>query len=199
MIEVFADVACPFTHVGLRRFVEHRRTAGRDVILRVRAWPLQIVNGRPLDPDLVAEEVEALRPTVASDLFIGFDRTRFPTTSRPAFAVAAAAYRRDLPTGEAVSLALRDALFEQGEDVADPAVLASIARRFEIEVDDVDVASVEADHAEGVARGVIGSPHFFPPGGSFFCPSLRVERDQRGVLRIRSDAGLDEFLAACFG
>jgi predicted DsbA family dithiol-disulfide isomerase len=200
VIEVFADVACPFTHVGLRRFVEHRRTAGHeDVVLRVRAWPLEIVNGHRLDPQMVAEEVEALRPAVASDLFIGFDPARFPATSRPAFALAAAAYRRDLSTGEAVSLALRDALFEQGEDVADPGVLAAIARPFDLEVDEVDAASVELDHAEGVARGVIGSPHFFPPDGSFFCPSLRIDRDERGALRVRTDAGLDEFLAVCFG
>jgi hypothetical protein len=51
IIEVFADAGCPFTHVGLRRLVEHRDHAGRDdVVLRVRAWPLELVNGHPLDP-----------------------------------------------------------------------------------------------------------------------------------------------------
>ena len=29
VIEVFADVTCPFTHVGLRRFVERRGELGR--------------------------------------------------------------------------------------------------------------------------------------------------------------------------
>ena len=28
VIEVFADIACPFTHVGLRRLVDRRRTLG---------------------------------------------------------------------------------------------------------------------------------------------------------------------------
>jgi len=47
VIEVFADVACPFTHVGLKSFVARRAGLGRDdVILRVRAWPLEIVNLR---------------------------------------------------------------------------------------------------------------------------------------------------------
>ena len=55
-VEVFADVLCPFTHVGLPRFVDRRRALGRaDVTLQVRAWPLEIVNGQPLDPPFIAE------------------------------------------------------------------------------------------------------------------------------------------------
>src|SRR5262245_18171405 len=46
LIEVFADVVCPFTHVGLRRLVGYRERAQReDVAIRVRAWPLELVNG----------------------------------------------------------------------------------------------------------------------------------------------------------
>jgi hypothetical protein len=41
-IEVFADVVCPFTHVGLRRLVAYRRQKHReDIAIRVRAWPLE--------------------------------------------------------------------------------------------------------------------------------------------------------------
>ena len=48
-IEVFADVSCPFTHVGLRRLVEHRRQLERDDLrIVVKAWPLELVNGSPL-------------------------------------------------------------------------------------------------------------------------------------------------------
>ncbi|MCC6183750.1 MAG: disulfide bond formation protein DsbA, partial [Microthrixaceae bacterium] len=58
-IEVFADVTCPFTHVGLRRMVAARQAQGRDdVVLRVRSWPLEVVNGAPLDAAFVAEEVD---------------------------------------------------------------------------------------------------------------------------------------------
>ncbi len=40
VIEVFADVGFPFTHVGLRRFVDRRAEAGRnDGHLRVTADP----------------------------------------------------------------------------------------------------------------------------------------------------------------
>ena len=44
-----------------------------------------------------------------------------------------------------------------------------------------------ADHAEGVRREVIGSPHFFTPSGDFFCPSLDVTHDPTGGLQVRFD------------
>ena len=34
-IEVFADVSCPFTHVGLRRLVERRQALGANKAIRV--------------------------------------------------------------------------------------------------------------------------------------------------------------------
>ncbi|MGK2947072.1 MAG: DsbA family oxidoreductase [Acidimicrobiales bacterium] len=191
VLEVFADVCCPFTHVGLRRFVEQRSNRGRpDVVLRVRAWPLELVNGSPLDPAFVAEEVEELRAQVAADLFVGFDQSAFPSTSVPALALAAAAYQRDDATGEAVSLALRRALFDEGRDIADPAVLADVAAEIGIDLPvDADDTSIRADWAEGVERGVQGSPHFFvsDEGDGFFCPSLDISRDDAGHLTIKSD------------
>lgn len=199
VIEVFADVACPFTHVGLRRLVDRRDALGRtDVVLRVRAWPLEHVNHAPLDPAFIAEEVNAIQVQVAPDLFTGFDQTTFPTTSLPALALAAAAYRRSDVVGEAVSLQLRDLCFEQGVDVADDGVLARLAAEHELTVTDADHASIEHDHAEGTTRGVVGSPHFFTPEGSFFCPLLDVDRDDQGALHVeRNDAGLEAFLVAC--
>jgi hypothetical protein len=99
VIEVFADVACPFTHVGLRRFVDRRAELGRH----------------------------------------------------------------------------------------------------DVSVDLTDSRRVLEDHAEGLARGVVGSPHFFTPAGGFFCPSLDVHRDAGGHLRITADtASFDRFVATCF-
>ena len=93
VVEVYADVACPFTHVGLRRFVERRAELGRDdVPLWVRAWPLEIVNGEPLDPHFIAEEVDDIREQVAPTLFAGFVERSFPASSLPALTLAAAAY-----------------------------------------------------------------------------------------------------------
>ncbi len=200
VIEVFADVACPFTHVGLRRFAAQRAELGReDMTLRVRAWPLEIVNGQPLDPQFIAEEIDDIRRQVAPALFQGFTEAAFPVSSLPALTLAAAAYDESLSTGEQVSLALRDLLFEQGGDIADSTVLARLARHHDVSVDLTDSRRVLEDHAEGLARGVVGSPHFFTPAGGFFCPSLDVHRDAGGHLRITADtAGFDRFVAACF-
>ena len=199
-IEVFADVLCPFTHVGMRRLVRMRESVPRDVVLWVRAWPLELVNGEPLDAGFVADEVSELRAQVAPDLFTGFDPASFPSTSLPSLALTAAAYRRDQATGESVALALRDLVFEAGRDISDPAVLEEVAARFGIDAQPVDADTVTADHDEGVARGVVGSPHFFTPEGSFFCPSLDVSRDDDGELHVRFDQhGFEQFADACFG
>jgi predicted DsbA family dithiol-disulfide isomerase len=200
VIEVFADVRCPFTHVGLRRLVERRAAVGgHDVTLLVRAWPLELVNGAPLDPDLIAEEVDEIRAQVAPDLFAGFDRGEFPSTSLPALALAAAGYADGPAAGEAVSLSLRDALFEDGRDIASPDVQRAIAGAAGIDLPGEDMQKrVLDDWAEGRARGVIGSPHFFLGDDGFFCPSLDISRVD-GHLRITSDpAAFDAFLERCF-
>ncbi len=198
-IEVYADVGCPFTHVGLRRFVARRAELGReDVRLIVRSWPLEIVNGAPMDPAFIAEEVDEIRGQLGEDVFVGFREDAFPATSMPALSLAAVAYEESVELGEKVSLELRDLLFEQGVDIADRALLARLAERHGITADLTDDQLVRADHAAGLERGVIGSPHFFTPAGDFFCPALDVSRDGTGHLRITADSeGFDRFIVAC--
>lgn len=200
LVEVFADVTCPFTHVGLRRFVAERDELGRsDVVLRVRAWPLEVVNGEPLDAHFVADEVDHLREQAAADLFTGFAEASFPATAMPALALAAAANAVDDETGERVSLALRWMLFEEGVDISDPGVLQAVAAEHGVHWGDVDESRVHADHAEGVERNVIGSPHFFTPAGDFFCPGLEISRGADGELHVASKVAVfDAFLSACF-
>ena len=61
-----------------------------------------------------------------------------------------------------------------------------------------DETRVRAEHAAGVERGVIGSPHFFTPAGGFFCPALDVSRDDAGHLRVTADPEeFDRFVASC--
>ena len=200
VIEVFADVVCPFTHVGLKRLIDHRSRIDRpDVGLRLRAWPLELVNGEPLPRDLLEEEIASLRRSVAPDLFVGFDPRAFPMTSLPALALAAHAYRVDLRTGEQVSRALRVALFEEGRDVSDPAELRRIGDSFGLdEADDRDRAAVLEDHVEGRARGVIGSPHFFVRDQAFFCPSLDIQRIDDHLEIAFDEHHFAEFMDSCF-
>lgn len=200
-IEVFADIVCPFAHVGLRRWVARRDELGRhDVRLRIRAWPLELINGVPMDPVAVDHKVDDLRRQVAPQLFAGFDATTFPTTSLPALALTHAAYRRDLATGEAVALGLRRLLFDEGRNIAERAVLDELAASLEVPaVTDADAAAVLADHREGVERGVVGSPYFFTPDGEgVFCPTLDISRAGDHLAIDFDTAHFDALVDACF-
>jgi predicted DsbA family dithiol-disulfide isomerase len=190
-VEVFAEVACPFTHVGLRRFVAARAASGTARPLVVRAWPLELINGHPLEPSRVAAEIEALRATVAPELFAAFDTATFPQSSIPAFGLAAAGYAVGAATGEAVSLAVRDAIFEQGLDVTDVDVLESIGAAHGVAPLDAcrAAAAVQADWQLGRQRGVRGSPHFFDGDDSWFCPALDITSiDGRFAVTIATGA-----------
>lgn len=207
-VEVFADVLCPFTHVGLHTLIDRRAERGRaEPRLRIRAWPLELVNCAPLDAGHIAAEVSALRASVRPDLFGGFSGAAFPTTSMAAFALSAAADRTADPVLiEDVGMALRDAVFEHGLDVGDPAVVGPIAARFGLEPLDPEAttAAVRADWDEGRARGVVGSPHFFTghddaAGGSWFCPGLDISRDDLGNFVVNWKHGTAAFVDSVFG
>ena len=200
VLEVFADIWCPFAHVGLRAVEEQRARAGRpEVAIVVRAWPLELVNGRPLDPATTEEHADDLRAQVAPDLFAHLDTDHFPTSTLEALALAHRGYRSGAATGERVSFALRDALFEEGRDISDPRVLADLARDLGVvPPDDTDRAAVLDDWAEGTRRGVRGSPHFFGGGSDMFCPSLDISRRPDDTLDIARDAArLTAFLESC--
>jgi predicted DsbA family dithiol-disulfide isomerase len=200
VVEVFADIACPFTHVGLRRVVARRTELGlTEPRLRVRAWPLELVNGRPLDPAAVAQHVEELRELAAPELFRGFDPDVLPSSSLPALALAAAAYGISDESGERVSLALRDAVFERGLDVSDTATLDEIATAYGIpRPGPDDERDVIDDFEEGTRRGVRGSPEFYLEAHGWFCPALHIEKvDDRLEIELSRD-GFETFLAQCF-
>ena len=202
-IEVFADILCPFTHVGLHTLIDRRTERGlSEPRLRIRAWPLELINGKPLDPHHIDAEIVALRGSVRPDLFAGFSIDTFPMTSMAAFALTAAADRSGDPAlSEAVGMALRDALFEQGLDIGRPDVVEAIARRFSLEPLNPDdtAAAVRADWDEGSSRGVVGSPHFFTDdGGTWFCPGLDISRDSRGDVVVAWKKGTENFVGSVF-
>jgi predicted DsbA family dithiol-disulfide isomerase len=200
VIEVYADIWCPFTHVGLRLVADRRLVRGRgEIAIRVRAWPLELVNGTPLDTSRVERHVKELREQVAPDMFRGFTPATFPETSLPALSLAECAYAASDPVGEAVSFELREALFEHGLNISDPHVLREIARAHRLGIPtEQDVAAVLADWHEGQRRGVRGSPHFFCNGSDVFCPSLDITHDDEQLRLSKDLPALDSFLDACF-
>lgn len=203
-VEVFADVLCPFTHAGLHTLIDRRAALGHtEPLLRIHAWPLELINGQPLDPHHIAREVAALRDSVRPDLFGGFAVETFPRTSMAAFALTAAADRTgDVALAESVGMALRDAVFEQGLDIGLPEVVAPIADRFGLHPLDAEAtsAAVQADWDEGRVRGVVGSPHFFTDeGAGMFCPVLDISRDEVGDFVIAWKQGTEAFVDSLLG
>lgn len=202
-VEVFAEMLCPFAHVGLHTLIDRRAERGlTGPALAIRAWPLELINGKPMDPNHIAAEIAALRASVRPDLFAGFSADTFPTTSMTAYALTAAADRTgDAMLAEQVGMALRGAVFEQGLDVGLPEVVAPIAARFGLDPLDGDAtrAAVTADWDAGKERGVVGSPHFFTPdGGSWFCPGLDISRDGLGNFVVVWKHGTQGFVDSVF-
>jgi predicted DsbA family dithiol-disulfide isomerase len=199
-MEVFADIWCPFAHVGLQTIHTQRARAGRtELAIWVRAWPLELVNGAPLDPSITLEHANELREQVAPNLFRHLDIDRFPSSTLDALALANRAYRTDLQVGERVGVALRDALFEHGRGISDRVTLEQLARDLGVVMpDESDRAGVVADWHEGQRRGVLGSPHFFCGDDDVFCPSLDITKDPvKGVSTVSDTSRLTDFLARC--
>ncbi|MEO5725233.1 MAG: DsbA family protein [Ilumatobacteraceae bacterium] len=199
-IEVYADIWCPFAHVGLRLVDDQRRRHRPDLGLIVRAWPLELVNGEAADAAATVRHADELREQVDPTLFAGLDIDHFPKSTLEGLALVARAYRRGTETGTKASFAVREALFEHGQDISDPAVLAGLAGLLDIDLpDDTDRQAVLDDWHGGQQRGVLGSPHFFAGDANVFCPSLAINRDADGTLSIATDRGrLDKFLRDCF-
>jgi predicted DsbA family dithiol-disulfide isomerase len=198
MIEVFADLTCPFTYVGLTRILAYRDALDRDDPIRVKAWPLELVNGEPLAPALLASEISELRRTVAPDLFGGFDPAHLPRSTLAPLALVARAYRHDVRAGERVSMGLRKKLFEDGLDISAPDLLTAVGAQYGVPEGPLDTALVAAEWHEGQRLGVEGSPHFFVDGTGFFCPSLRISHEGEH-LRVRPDEnGFAAFVDAAF-
>ena len=112
----------------------------------------------------------------------------------------AAAYDVDEATGERVALAVRDALFEHGRDIADRAVLAEIAEAHGVALPEPGHhEAVVAEWEAGQAAGVVGSPHFLVGGDGFFCPGLDIRHDDDGFHIERDVAAFGAFLDEAFG
>ncbi len=199
-IEVFADITCPFTHVGLKRVVDQLGSLGADVDVIVRAWPLEWVNGEMFEVEAVITKIGVLRDQLGVDDFAGFDPTRWPSTTIPALDLCAAAFRVGPEKGLRVALDVRAALFERGADISDPATLAEIARAHGLAAPSTGHCAdpdVVGDWTEGKRRGVRGSPDFWVGETEFFCPALDLSHDDAGALVADFDpAGLSRFIEA---
>lgn len=197
-IEVFADITCPFTHIGLKIVVAEVAALDVEIEVKVRAWPLEWVNGSMADPVAIGDKIALITEQLSVTDFDGFRTDRWPRTTIPALNLAAAGYEIDPATGLAASLHLRSLVFEHGRDVSDSDVLAEVAASFGLPVPQTDPSPwVVADYEDGKRRGVRGSPDFFVGDDEFFCPSLDLGHTDDGTLTSSFDAdGLRQLIAS---
>jgi 2-hydroxychromene-2-carboxylate isomerase len=96
-------------------------------------------------------------------------------------------------------VAVRDALFERGQDISDPDVLEHIADSYGLgPVMPSDDAQVDTDWEDGRRRDVVGSPHFFLGDDGVFCPTLDITKVD-GRLHIAIDQpAFDAFVEQVF-
>ena len=202
MIEVYADIWCPFAHVGLRSAVARRDELGRrEVVLWVRAWPLELVDGAPLDPGATAEHVEDLRAASGPGSLRALRSRALPEK----LARGARARRGRLPQGRTNR--------RGREPCAAPRAVRGggatsrtrrCSRRWRVPtVSATPVTGTwKASTRSGTRAsrgGVRGSPHFFCGKADAFCPSLEISEDGEGHLDLRQDMeALEELLAGCF-
>ena len=199
LVEVFADVRCPFAHVGLRRFMQRRHDEGRDDVgLWVRAWPLEIVNDAPLDPATVARGVDALRRGVAPELFAGFNIDTFARTSLPALRLAAAAYQDGIESGERVSWRCATPSSSTARTSPNPMSWATSHGGAASAPGRAASAPSSPTGVTGASAASSGRHTSTPTAANWFCPALHVGHDDERLDVALDRNGFNEFTQRCF-
>jgi predicted DsbA family dithiol-disulfide isomerase len=196
VVELVADLACPWCYLGFRRLRRLQREAG--LVLRWvpflldpwlppegierRAWRARRLGSRE-----AAERQERRLKELGAGEGLSFDFARIRRAPRTVggHALLLAAQRRGLV--ELAAERLFASFFTDGRDIGDPAVLAAEAEALGLEPAEGDAALVLEAHGRAVAAGISGVPLFrFLPGlsiaGAQPVEGLRVLLD---VARLR--------------
>jgi predicted DsbA family dithiol-disulfide isomerase len=191
---VWADIGCPWAHHAVWRWHETRSRLGLEsrVHLDVRAFPLEVFNGRPTPKRILDAEMPvvcALDPRAGWQVWQAHVY-EWPVTTLPALEAVEAAKEQGLAASEQMDRALRVAFFGESKCISIRSVILDVAA----ECGDVDEDKLAEALDDGRARRAVmdqkafaetaevkGSPHFFLPDGSdLHNPGVKHhwERDQ---------------------
>lgn len=178
-IVVWSDIACPWGTVAVHRLhaAIDRRGLRRRLAIDHRAFPLELVNGRPTPKPILDAEIPvagALVPDAGWQVWQA-PESEWPVTTVPAMEAVQAAKGQGLGASAALDLALREALFSDSRCIAIRPVILDVA----CTCPEVDVTALGAalDAGEGRASlieqcqramtdEVTGSPHVFMADGT---------------------------------
>ena len=198
-IAVVSDIGCPWARVAIHRLERECRNRGLDVELPLdhRAFPLELINGRPTPKDVLDREIplcEGLEPDA------GWAQPRepwaFPVSTLPALEAVQAAKGQGPAESAALDVALRRAMFAEWRCIAVFPVVFEVAS----EVDGIDVDRLRDEIRSGRPRAelwqdldrlemdVPGSPTFVLPDGSMVHnPGVELGTDAEGSPTIEAD------------
>ncbi len=145
-VVVHSDLRCPWAHVAVHRLLSavDREGMGSELLIDHRWFPLGdgAMPDDPADVDRKLEPLHALEPGLDWHRWAdgGVD---FPRGSRLAAAWVQGAKQVGPAASVALDRALRTALFVDGRDISDPAVIEEVAAS--VEVVDLDVVRAEVE------------------------------------------------------
>jgi predicted DsbA family dithiol-disulfide isomerase len=182
VLDVWADIACPWCFIGHRHLGQVVPADGLDVLVRHRAFQLQPdlpPRGAPMRPFFeekfggpeAMSEVFAQVKAVGEQVGIAFDFEAMPVAPNTVLAHRAlAALAHDPADQRAATHALFSAYFERGFDVTDPlvvgAVVAEATGRSDVDelLGPASLTAVEDDLAHAAALGISAVPTFVADG-----------------------------------
>jgi predicted DsbA family dithiol-disulfide isomerase len=178
-LTVWGDVTCPWATLTVVRLhdARHRLGLDDDVAFDLRAFPLELINGRTtprlvIDAEIAA--VGALAPSFGWNIWQG-DLETYPGTVLLALEAVQAAKAQSLRASEELDLGLRRAFFAESRNVGARHDILEVAKGSEA----VDVDALTQALDDGRARRAVidqwheaergevqGSPHVFLPDGT---------------------------------
>lgn len=124
----WAEYYCPYTYVAAVRLETLRREYQGRVRLRIRAFPLELVNnGESAPRDVLDQEWWLAAQQEPAATFVPFTGDDWPTTTLPAFEAAWCALRQDEERFFDFDLRIRRAFFAEGRNIGRREVLLEIA------------------------------------------------------------------------
>lgn len=178
-ITLWGDVTCPWATLAVIRLYDTRRRLGMedDVAVDVKAFPLELFNGRTTPRLIVDAEIAAvgaLAPDFGWQIWQGELET-YPGTVLLALEAVQAAKAQSLRASEQLDLALRRGFFAESRNVGSRHDILDLART----CDAVDVTALTEALDDGRARRTVidqwreaergdvsGSPHVFLADGT---------------------------------
>src|SRR5687768_6935394 len=133
-VVLFSDIGCPWAHLAVHRLHEMRSRLGLDDAVRIdhRAFPLELLNGRPTPKPVLDAEIPvvgALGPDAGWQVWQGPEH-EYPSTTMPALEAVQAVKELDgLEASERLDRALRVAFFGQSRCISIAPVILEVAEQ----------------------------------------------------------------------